>query len=86
MSNSYSNADSASTNTAVTDGMDRAIAAGAETARSAAKSITATAKDVSEKAMAAKDAVSQFVEARPLTSVLIALGLGVLLSRSISRR
>lgn len=86
MSNSYSNTDSGSASTTVADGMDRAIAAGTETARSAAKSISATAKDVSEKAMAAKDAVTQFVEARPMTAVLIALGLGVLLSRSISRR
>ena len=83
MSNTYGNADSTTT---LAEGLDRTMAAGAETARTAAKSISSTAKDVSEKAVAARDAVSQFIEARPLTAVVIALGLGVLLSRSVSGR
>ena len=82
MSTTYGNADTSS----LADGLDRTMSAGADTARSAAKTISSTAKDVSEKAVAARDAVSQFVEERPLTAVAIAIALGVLLSRSLSGR
>lgn len=85
MSSTYTNTDT-SAPSKLADGVERSLAAGAETAKSAMKSIATTAKDVTEKATAARDAVAHFVETRPLTAVVIALGVGVLLSRSVMRR
>ena len=85
-SSTYSGSNASDTASKVADGVDRSLSTGAETARSAMKSIASTAKDVSEKAVAARDAVSNFIETRPLTAVVIALGVGVLFSRGLMRR
>ena len=85
MSSTYSSTDT-SAPSKVAEGVERSLAAGAETAKTAMKSIASTAKEVTEKATAARDAVSHFVETRPLTAVVIALGVGVLLSRGMMRR
>lgn len=69
----------------IADGVERSLKAGADTAKSAMNTIADAAKDVTKKATEARDTVSHFIETRPLTAVVIALGVGVLLSRCVRR-
>lgn len=60
------------------------LEAGTERAQAAMKSITTAAHDVGDRAESAKEQVVTFIEERPLTSVMIAVGVGALAARVIS--
>jgi ElaB/YqjD/DUF883 family membrane-anchored ribosome-binding protein len=83
----YTDRDSAAEGAvAIGEGMKRTLDAGAAKAQAAMHTIATTAKDVSSKAAEVRDTVSKFIEERPLTAVIIALGVGALVARSFSRR
>lgn len=68
------------------DNIGHAIEVGAEKAQAALETVTSTAKDVSEQATEVKDKVTHFIETRPLTSVLLAVGVGAIAARLFVRR
>lgn len=70
----------------LTENLGRSLHAGTETAQAAMKTLATAAKDVGNRAVAARDSVSGFIENRPLTSVLIAVGIGALAARMFARR
>lgn len=61
--------------------LSSAIEAGTEKAQAAMKTINDAAHQVSERATTAKESVVSFIEERPLTSVMIAAGVGALAAR-----
>jgi len=71
---------------ALVEGFTQTLHHGGERAQAALETISSAAKDVSEQAVDAKDKVAGFIENRPLTSVLIAMGLGALAARMFVRR
>jgi hypothetical protein len=71
---------------AMMDNIGHAIEVGTEKAQAALKTVSETAKDVSTQAGEVKDKVTNFIETRPLTSVLLAMGIGALASRMFIRR
>ena len=70
----------------VTEVVDKTVHAGADAAQQAMDTVNSAAKQLTKKAAAAKDTITEFIEERPLTSVFIALGVGALLARLLHRR
>lgn len=70
----------------IPDSVHKAIDSGVGKAHKAVDAIASATQTVSNKASEACDRASDFVKARPFTSVLIALGVGALAARLICGR
>ena len=62
-----------------------ALAGAVDSAQATFHSLWSAAQGASSKALKARDTIAGFVEERPLTAVVIALGVGALLSRMMRR-
>jgi ElaB/YqjD/DUF883 family membrane-anchored ribosome-binding protein len=77
--------DIAATRTPFADTVATKAHAGADAAAAAADKLSIAAKKAAEQAVAAKDKLAGVIEENPLTSVVIAFGLGALACRLMRR-